>query len=67
MRMVSNCASRQNDHFGASARRPCMSQYAAVWIKRRNWLAVAFEHEVRSEARCSLCALIRFSACPRAQ
>ena len=23
--------------------------------------------EVRSEARCSLCALIRFSACPRAQ
>jgi hypothetical protein len=23
-----------------------------VWINRRNWLAVALRHEVRSEARC---------------
>ena len=66
-RIVSNWASRQNDLRGAKPRRVSINQYAAVWIKSRNWLAVALRHEVRSEARCSLCALIRFSVCPLAQ
>ena len=47
-----------------SASRWCRPQalqkpIAAVWIRSRNGLAVALEQEVRSEARCSLCALIR--------
>ena len=35
--------------------------------QQANWLAVALVQEVRSKARWSLCALIRFSARPRAQ
>src|SRR5262245_42606830 len=66
-RMVSNWASRQNEVLGARPRKVCRSQKAAVWTSSRNWLAVALLQEVRSEARCSLCALIRFSAWPRAQ
>ncbi|MBB3268687.1 hypothetical protein FHW79_006362 [Azospirillum sp. OGB3] len=37
-----------------------------VWMSSRNWLAVALLQEVRLEARCNLCALIRF-IWPRAQ
>jgi hypothetical protein len=66
-RIVSNWASRQKELRGARLRRLSNSQYAAVWIISRNWLAVALRQEVRSEARWSLCALIKFSACPRAQ
>jgi hypothetical protein len=66
-RIVSNWASRQNEVLGVRPRSVCSSQQAAVWIKRRNWLAAALVHDLRSEARRSLCALIRFSAWPRAQ
>jgi hypothetical protein len=50
-RIVSNWASRQNEVRGARPRRVDSSQYAAVWISSRNWLAVALVQEVRSEAR----------------
>ena len=53
-RMMSNWALRQNEVLGASPRRLWSSQYAAVWIRRRNWLAVALVHEVRSAARWRL-------------
>lgn len=70
-RRVSNRASRQKDSREARRRRRSMSQWAAALINRGNyrgnWLAVALLHEVRSEARWSLCALIRFSAWPLAQ
>ena len=31
------------------------------------WLTRGSRHEVRSEASCALCSLMKFSACPRAQ
>jgi hypothetical protein len=37
-----------------------------VWISGRNWPAVALVQDVRSDARYSLCALMKFSAYPRA-
>src|SRR4051795_7562438 len=49
-RIVSNCASRQKELRAARLRRLSNSQYAAVWISSRNWLAVALRQEVRSEA-----------------
>src|ERR1700676_3017632 len=49
-RIVSNWASRQNDVRGASPRRVSSSQYAVVWISRRNWLAVALQHDALAVA-----------------
>jgi hypothetical protein len=67
-RIVSNWESRQKERAGCQA---AQAQHepvgGCVWINRRNWLAVALRQEVRSDARCSLCALIRSPACPRAQ
>src|ERR1019366_3603316 len=51
-RNVSNCATRHIERLGIDARRPHMIQYAPACKNSRNWLAVAFVHEVRSAARC---------------
>jgi len=50
-RSVSNWAVRQDERRGMSVRRLHISQWAAPCRNRRNWLAVAFVHEVRSAAR----------------
>jgi len=43
---------RHIERLGIDTRRPHMSQYAPACKNSRNWLAVAFVHEVRSAARC---------------
>ena len=52
---------------GIARRTSRISQNAAVASTRRIWLAVAEWHDVRLEASCVLCSLIRFSASPRWQ
>jgi hypothetical protein len=56
---VSNWAVRQGDRFGRVAWSAQSSQYAAACRNRRNWLAVALLHEVRSAARCRLEPILR--------
>ena len=66
-RNVSNWATRHIERFGIDTRSPHISQYAPACRNNRNWLAVAFEQDVRSAARWVFQDLIWFSAWPRRQ
>ena len=47
--------------------RVCMRTYAIECINKRNWLAVNFVHDDRSDLRYNLWSLMRSSIDPRAQ
>ena len=59
---MSNWATRHIERFGIDTRSPHISQYAPACRNNRNWLAVAFEQDVRSAARWVFQDLIWFSA-----
>jgi len=66
-RSVSNCATRRVERLGIGPRRGHNSQQAPVCGIRRDWLAAAGLHGVRSAARWRFHALMWFSAWPRRQ